>query len=49
MVAVSRTVEPEAATADIYGRLFELFRFCYEAAAQAGLYEAIYEFQHNYF
>ncbi len=49
MVAVSRTVEPDPATADIYGRLFELFRFCYEAAAQAGLYGAIYEFQHNYF
>ena len=49
MVAVSRTVEPDPATADIYGRLFELFRFCYEATAQAGLYGAIYEFQHNCF
>jgi xylulokinase len=49
MVAVGRTVEPDPSTAEIYSRLFELFRFCYETAAQAGLYEAIYEFQRKYF
>jgi xylulokinase len=49
MVAVDQTVEPDPATADIYGRLFEVFRFCYETAAKGGLYEAIYEFQRKYF
>ncbi len=49
MVAVGRTVEPDPSTAEIYSRLFELFRFCYETAAQAGLYEAVYEFQRKYF
>ena len=44
MVKVGRTVEPDPATADIYTQLFEVFRFCYETAAQAGLYKAIYEF-----
>ena len=49
MVAVGRTVEPDPSTAEIYSRLFELFRFCYETAAQAGIYEAVYEFQRKYF
>ena len=49
MVKVGRTVEPDPATADIYTQLFEVFRFCYETAAQAGLYKAIYEFQRKYF
>jgi len=49
MVAVDRTVEPDPATDDIYNQLFEVFRFCYEIAAQAGLYDAIYELQRKYF
>ena len=49
MVKVGRTVEPDPATADIYSQLFEVFRFCYETAAHAGLYKAIYEFQRKYF
>jgi xylulokinase len=49
MVAVDRTIEPDPTTADIYSQLFEVFRFCYEAAAQAGLYNAIYELQRRYF
>jgi xylulokinase len=49
MVRVDRTVEPDPGTAEIYSQLFEVFRFCYEKTAQAGLYEAIYEFQRKYF
>jgi xylulokinase len=49
MVAVDRTVEPDPATADVYSQLFEVFRFCYEIAAKAGLYDAIYELQRKYF
>ena len=49
MVAVDRTVEPNPATADLYNQLFEVFRFCYETAAQGGLYDAIYELQRKYF
>jgi xylulokinase len=49
MVVVDRTVEPDPATAEIYASLFEVFRICYETAAQGGIYEAIYQFQHQYF
>ena len=49
MVAVDRTVEPNPATAELYNQLFEVFRFCYETAAQGGLYDAIYELQRKYF
>jgi xylulokinase len=49
MVAVDRMVEPNPATADLYNQLFEVFRFCYETAAQGGLYDAIYELQRKYF
>jgi xylulokinase len=49
MVQVNHTVEPDAATADIYGELFELFRLAYVAAAEAGVYRRIYEFQRRFF
>jgi hypothetical protein len=49
MVAVDRTVEPDPATADIYGEIFNVFRLCYESASQAGIYSAIYELQRRFF
>ncbi|HEX8012326.1 MAG TPA: FGGY family carbohydrate kinase [Casimicrobiaceae bacterium] len=49
MVHVSHTVEPEPATATIYGELFEIFRLAYVAGAKAGVYQRIYDFQRRFF
>lgn len=49
MVHVSHTVVPQPQTAAIYGELFEIFRLAYVAAAEAGVYRRIYEFQRRFF
>ena len=49
MVAVGDVVGPDAATANVYAELFEIFRLAYETAAAAGVYRRIYEFQRRYF
>jgi xylulokinase len=49
MVAASRIVEPNRATAEIYAELFEIFRQAYETAAAGGVHRRIYEFQRRHF
>jgi xylulokinase len=49
MVAVSHTVEPDKATAQVYADLFGIFRLAYEVAAAGGVYRRLYDFQRTYF
>ena len=49
MVVVGHTVDPDGQAANVYQDLFEVFRQAYEAQAQSGVYQAIYQFQQRYF
>jgi xylulokinase len=49
MVAIDHTIDPDRQTMNVYQDLFEVFRQAYEAQAQSGVYQAIYQFQQRYF
>jgi sugar (pentulose or hexulose) kinase len=49
MVGVSRTVEPDASTEDVYAELYGIFRLAYETAAAGGVYRCLYDFQRRWF
>jgi xylulokinase len=49
MVAIDHTIDPDRQTTNLYQDLFEIFRQAYEAQAQSGIYQAIYQFQQRYF
>jgi xylulokinase len=49
MVGVSRTVEPDASTEDVYAELYGIFRLAYETAAAGGVYRRLYDFQRRWF
>jgi xylulokinase len=49
MVAMDQTIDPDRQTTNVYQDLFQLFRQAYEAQAQSGVYQAIYQFQQRYF
>lgn len=49
MVAIDHTIDPDRRTTNVYQDLFQVFRQAYEAQAQLGVYQAIYQFQQRYF
>jgi xylulokinase len=49
MVAIDHTIDPDRQTMNVYQDLFQVFRQAYEAQAQSGVYQAIYQFQQRYF
>ncbi|RZN34476.1 FGGY family carbohydrate kinase [Bradyrhizobium sp. Leo121] len=49
MVVIDHAIDPDPKATNVYQDLFQVFRQAYEAHAQSGVYQAIYQFQQRYF